>query len=138
MPRSRTPGETPAGRPGCPSQRGRGPGATRRVGCRNPRSEPRGGRSPGPAGPGRGHLRMPSVPIGAVVGRYDALLTGRARFVADLDVADRLHLVFVRSPFAHARIATIETRDATAAPGVLGVFTAASLPTRPVWEIEMI
>jgi carbon-monoxide dehydrogenase large subunit len=76
--------------------------------------------------------------MSAVGGRYDALLTGSARFVADVDVADRLHLVFVRSPFAHARLAAVDTRDATSAPGVRAVFTAASLPTLPVWEIQMI
>jgi carbon-monoxide dehydrogenase large subunit len=71
-------------------------------------------------------------------GRYDALLRGDARFVADLDLADRLHLVFVRSPVAHARIAAVEKAAAAGAPGVRGVFTATELPTLPVWEIQLI
>ena len=71
-------------------------------------------------------------------GRYDALLTGAARFVADVDVADRLHLVFVRSPVAHTCITAIETAPAAAAPGVRGVFTAADLPMLPIWEIQLI
>ena len=71
-------------------------------------------------------------------GRYEALLTGAARFTADVEVADRLHLVFVRSTVAHARIASIDTTAAAAAPGVAAVFTAADLPTLPVWEIQLI
>ena len=38
-----------------------------------------------------------------------------------------LHLAFVRSPLAHARITGIDTAAAAAAPGVLAVFTAADL-----------
>jgi carbon-monoxide dehydrogenase large subunit len=37
------------------------------------------------------------------------------------------HAMFVRSPIAHARISGIDTSAALAAPGVLGVFTAADL-----------
>ncbi len=69
---------------------------------------------------------------------YDGLLTGAARFVADLAVADRLHLVFVRSPVAHARIVGVDTTGASVAPGVAGVFTAADLPMLPIWEIQLI
>ena len=42
--------------------------------------------------------------------REDAvLLTGEARFVDDLHVLGALHAKLVRSPFAHARIRSIDT-----------------------------
>jgi carbon-monoxide dehydrogenase large subunit len=67
-----------------------------------------------------------------------ALLTGAARFTGDLDVPGLAHLVFVRSPVAHARLVSIDATDATAQPGVLGVLTAADLPIVPVWEIAIV
>ncbi len=59
------------------------------------------------------------------------LLVGRARFLDDLPPASAW-AVFVRSPFAHARIRSIDTSAAVAAPGVVGVFTAADLDLGPV------
>ncbi len=56
-----------------------------------------------------------------------ALLTGEARFVDDLPIHDALHAKLVRSPFAHARITAIDTADAAAMPGVVGVYTAVDL-----------
>src|SRR5579862_2117150 len=50
----------------------------------------------------------------------------------------QLHLVFVRSPHAWARIASIEVSAATELAGVAAVFTAADLPLLPVWEIALI
>ncbi len=50
-------------------------------------------------------------------------LTGRGRFVADLQNVGTVHARFVRSPMAHARIVSVETSEALAAPGVLAVFT---------------
>ena len=44
-----------------------------------------------------------------------------------LDVYKRQ--VFVRSPFAHASIVSIDAEDARKAPGVIGVFTACLLYT---------
>ena len=38
------------------------------------------------------------------------LLTGGGRYLDDLRFADAVHAVFVRSPHAHARIATIDTQ----------------------------
>lgn len=60
--------------------------------------------------------------------REDArLLTGAGRFTADLQRADQLHAVLVRSPHAHARIAGIDARPAQAMPGVVAVHTAQDL-----------
>lgn len=56
-----------------------------------------------------------------------ALLRGEGRFTDDLAPAGQLHLVFLRSPHAHARITSIDTSDARAVPGVLAVFTGAEL-----------
>ncbi|MDH4093762.1 MAG: xanthine dehydrogenase family protein molybdopterin-binding subunit [Betaproteobacteria bacterium] len=55
------------------------------------------------------------------------LLTGAGRFVGDRALPGQAHLVLVRSPHAHARIAALDTAAARAAPGVLGVFTAEDL-----------
>ncbi len=55
------------------------------------------------------------------------LLTGRALFVDDLDLAGMVHVAFVRSPYAHARLGAIDGSRARARPGVLAVVTAADL-----------
>ena len=70
--------------------------------------------------------------VGAVVPRKEdrRLLLGRGRFVADLDPRTRpglLHAAFVRSPYAHARLASIDAAAAAREPGVAAVFTAAGL-----------
>jgi carbon-monoxide dehydrogenase large subunit len=54
-------------------------------------------------------------------------LTGHGRFVEDIPVEGCLHACFVRSPYAHARIAAIDTEAAKAAPGVAAVLTGADL-----------
>ena len=63
--------------------------------------------------------------IGARVPRREdaALLTGRGRFIDDIERARQVHAWIVRSPHAHARIVSIETADAAAMPGVVAVFT---------------
>ena len=52
-------------------------------------------------------------------------LTGRGRYVDDLTLSRMTHGVVLRSPHAHARIASIDTRAAEAMPGVLAVLTGA-------------
>ena len=60
--------------------------------------------------------------------REDApILTGRARYVDDLVVHGAYCARLVRSPYAHARIVSIDTSAATAMDGVIGVFTGADL-----------
>jgi aerobic carbon-monoxide dehydrogenase large subunit len=63
------------------------------------------------------------------------LLTGEARFVDDLVVTGALHLKIVRSPFAHARILSIETAAARVMPGVVAVFTGEDL--RGDWQTPL-
>lgn len=53
-----------------------------------------------------------------------ALLTGRGRYIDDLGVKPgTLHAAILRSPHAHARLATIRTDAARALPGVAAVLT---------------
>ena len=59
------------------------------------------------------------------------LLTVGGKYVDDLAPADAVHAVFVRSEMAHAELHGIDVSDALAAPGVIGVFTAADLATEP-------
>jgi carbon-monoxide dehydrogenase large subunit len=56
-----------------------------------------------------------------------ALLTGEARYTADLVLPGALHLAVVRSPYAHAHIRSIDTEAARNAPGVVAVYTGADL-----------
>jgi aerobic carbon-monoxide dehydrogenase large subunit len=74
--------------------------------------------------------------LGTAVRRVEdpELLRGRGTFVDNLarGRGDALHAVFVRSPFAHAEIAAIDTTAAVASPGVVGVFMADDLGEQPV------
>ena len=56
-----------------------------------------------------------------------ALLTGAARFMADLPIADGLHAVFVRSHVAHGILRSVDVSAAREVPGVDSVWTAADL-----------
>jgi carbon-monoxide dehydrogenase large subunit len=72
---------------------------------------------------------VPSGVVGTRLPRREdpALLTGEARFVADLAVPGVLHAALVRSPLAHARITSIDLGPALALPGVVAAFTGADL-----------
>jgi carbon-monoxide dehydrogenase large subunit len=63
------------------------------------------------------------------------LLTGDARFAADLGAPGALTLVFVRSTTAHADVVDVDSGAAAKAPGVVAVFTAADLGLAPLYEI---
>src|SRR5437773_8365416 len=63
------------------------------------------------------------------------LLTGRGRYVEDVPAIGPngeppARGYVLRSPHAHARIVSIDTRQALAAPGVLAVLTGAELRAR--------
>ena len=66
------------------------------------------------------------------------LLRGEALFTADSRPADLLHLHFVRSQCASARIVAVRTDEAKAFPGVVAVFCAEDLAIIPVWEIALL
>lgn len=57
-------------------------------------------------------------------------LTGRGRYLGDIEIAGALHVVFVRSPHGHARIKGIERAAALARPGVVAVWTGADVAKR--------
>jgi carbon-monoxide dehydrogenase large subunit len=55
------------------------------------------------------------------------LLTGAGSYVSDLHAPDMLSAVVVRSPHAHARIASLDVSRAASVPGVAAVFSHADL-----------
>jgi aerobic carbon-monoxide dehydrogenase large subunit len=55
------------------------------------------------------------------------LITGAGRYTADNHPAGLLHIAFVRSPYAHARIRKIDTDAAKQSEGVVAVITGADL-----------
>ncbi len=74
-------------------------------------------------------LDRPNSYIGRSVPRPNIarLAQGRAQFVSDLTLPRMVHVAFVRSPHAHARIASIDAAAAKQAPGVVAVVTGAEL-----------
>src|SRR5205085_1718997 len=75
------------------------------------------------------HSCMGQFGIGQPVTRLEdaRLLRGQGRYVNDINLPGQAHLVFVRSPHAHAAIRAIDTSAALAAPGVLGVYSSEDL-----------
>jgi carbon-monoxide dehydrogenase large subunit len=58
----------------------------------------------------------------------DARFTqGKGNYVDDIKLDGMIFGDFVRSPYAHARIVSINTEEALKVPGVLAVLTAADL-----------
>jgi len=57
----------------------------------------------------------------------ESLLSGAGRYTDDVALPGQTHLVFLRSPYPHARIVSIDTAAAAAMPGVLRVITGAEL-----------
>ncbi|MEO9137861.1 MAG: xanthine dehydrogenase family protein molybdopterin-binding subunit [Jatrophihabitans sp.] len=51
------------------------------------------------------------------------LITGRTTWVDNMTVPGMVHLAILRSPMAHATITSIDTSEAKARPGVIGVWT---------------
>ena len=56
-----------------------------------------------------------------------ALVRGLGQYTDDVTLPGQLHLVFLRSPYAHARITGVDAADARAMPGVVAVYTGAEL-----------
>ncbi len=71
----------------------------------------------------------PFQPVGERVLRNEdaRLLTGRALFVDDVPLEGVLHVAFLRSEHAHARLRGIDAAAARRRPGVVAVYTAADL-----------
>jgi carbon-monoxide dehydrogenase large subunit len=68
---------------------------------------------------------MDQTYIGAPIKRREdfRLLTGKATFTDDIKLPQMLHAAILRSPHAHARIASIDATAAQAIPGVVAIFT---------------
>ena len=59
------------------------------------------------------------------------MLTDGGTYVADIPLEGAAHVVFVRSPIAHARLLSVETDDARAMPGVIDVVVGDDLDLAP-------
>ncbi|TMJ74697.1 MAG: xanthine dehydrogenase family protein molybdopterin-binding subunit [Alphaproteobacteria bacterium] len=71
----------------------------------------------------------PNSYVGRTLSRAGAkrAVAGRGRYTDDVSLPRMLHAAFVRSPFAHARIVSIDTSEASRQPGVALVMTGAEL-----------
>ena len=58
-------------------------------------------------------------------------LTGEGTYIGNLSLPGALHLSFVRSTMAHARLLDIDASDALAMPGVVAVWTAQDIDLEP-------
>ena len=67
--------------------------------------------------------------IGQPVRRTEDIrfITGRGQYTDDLRFADEAHVAFLRSPYAHARILSVDVTEASVAPGVAKVLTHADV-----------
>ncbi|KZD00008.1 xanthine dehydrogenase family protein molybdopterin-binding subunit [Oceanibaculum pacificum] len=74
-------------------------------------------------------LDRPNSYIGRTVPRPNAkkLVQGRGTYVDDIKLPRMVHVAFVRSPYAHARILAIRSDAAQAAPGVVRIVTGAEM-----------
>jgi putative selenate reductase molybdopterin-binding subunit len=59
-----------------------------------------------------------------------SIVTGKARYTMDVAVDSLVYIKVLRSPHAHARIRNIDTKAASAIPGVVKVFTWQDVPNR--------
>lgn len=74
-------------------------------------------------------LDRPNSYIGKTVPRpnLERLLQGRGQYISDLELPRMAHVVFLRSPHAHARILRIDAAAAKGMPGVIAVVTGHEL-----------
>jgi xanthine dehydrogenase YagR molybdenum-binding subunit len=72
-----------------------------------------------------------SEPLNRVDGR--AKVTGKAKYFAEFEVPGLTYCVMVTSAITRGAIATINTKNAERAPGVLAVFTHLNMPVIPGW-----
>jgi carbon-monoxide dehydrogenase large subunit len=77
--------------------------------------------------------------VGKPVPRPQArqFVRGRGRYTDDLRIAGTLHAVFLRSPYAHARIDAVDLDAARKAPGVVAAFDGAAIgKVCPSWTTK--
>ena len=70
--------------------------------------------------------------VGRPTQRQDAQghVTGRSRFFDDYAMPGMLHMKFARSPHHHARIRSLDTREAAQMPGVVRILTSEDVPKK--------
>ncbi len=68
---------------------------------------------------------MPTKLVGQAIKRREdpQLITGQGSFLDDIKLPGMTHACVLRSPYAHAKIKSIDTSKAKAYPGVVAVFT---------------
>ncbi|GIV99763.1 xanthine dehydrogenase family protein molybdopterin-binding subunit [Roseiflexus sp.] len=68
---------------------------------------------------------MPTRLVGQAIKRREdpQLITGQGSFLDDIKLPGMTHACVLRSPYAHAKIKSIDTSKAKAHPGVVAVFT---------------
>jgi aerobic carbon-monoxide dehydrogenase large subunit len=72
---------------------------------------------------------MAGTGIGARVERKEdfRFITGKGNYTDDINREGQVHAYFLRSPHAHAVIKSIDTKAASAMPGVVGILTGADI-----------
>jgi carbon-monoxide dehydrogenase large subunit len=65
----------------------------------------------------------------------ESLLKGAGQYTDDIAPEGQLRLCFVRSPYPHARVVSVDTSAAKDMPGVVGVYTGAELAAAGVKPI---
>nr|WP_029058717.1 xanthine dehydrogenase family protein molybdopterin-binding subunit [Stappia stellulata] len=75
------------------------------------------------------HMTGSAEGIGARVTRREdkRFIIGKGRYTDDMNVAGMCHAAFVRSPHAHAKVASLDADAARAMPGVIAVLTGEEL-----------
>ena len=64
---------------------------------------------------------------GAQRSEDEPLVTGKGQFTDDLNFPGQAYAAFLRAPVGHAKISSVDTAEAHAMPGVVGIFTGADL-----------
>jgi aerobic carbon-monoxide dehydrogenase large subunit len=80
---------------------------------------------------------MNATGIGAAVRRKEdfRFVTGKGQYTDDISRPGQVHIHFVRSPHAHAKIKNVDVHGANAMPGVLAVLTGAELAAEKIGNL---
>jgi len=72
--------------------------------------------------------------LGAPIKRVEdpRFITGKGRYLDDVQLTGTTHLAILRSPYAHAKINSVDISKAKAMPGVVAVFVGADIPYNPL------
>ena len=72
--------------------------------------------------------------LGAPIKRVEdpRFITGKGRYLDDIQMTGMTYLAILRSPYAHANIGAIDISAAKTMPGVVAVITGADIPYNPL------